>query len=126
VNVTSSDHARPGPTVIASTDLLPMVNGDDYPDGIIFTTHYEVIGVVLVCRVQVVHAGQRVAVGASMLGHLERLAYAPRIVVIRDELDGRELYYRQAGWFYDRSRHIVAAFERLDVIDFDTEPPTVP
>lgn len=105
------------PVVIASTDLLPMVNSADYTDGIIFATHYDVIADDQVCRMQVVHAGQRVAVGPGMFGRLERLPYAPHLVVIRDEIDGREIYYRQVGWFFDSCQHVIGAFERLDDVD---------
>lgn len=110
---------------IASTDLLPMVNPTDYTGTLVFQAHYEVIGDDQVRRMQILRADDRISVQPSTNNHLERLPYAPRVVVVRDEIDGREFYYRQAGWytlfglFGDR---VVCAFDRLDVTDLTDDP----
>jgi hypothetical protein len=105
--------------MIASTDMLPMVAPEDYQGTIISERHFEIIGDDRVFRVQILHADQHVSMLPEFMRHLEleRLPYAPCVVVIRDEIDGRELYYRQVGWYYTPDRHIVGAFERLTVLD---------
>jgi len=103
--------------VIASTDLLPMVEADDYTGSIVCRTHYDVIADDQVCRVQITAADDRVAMSPAFVQRLERLPYAPLLVVIRDEIDGRELYYRQVGWYYGSEGAVVCAFKRLHVAD---------
>lgn len=103
--------------VVAVAGMLPMVDGADYADVLTFMSHYEVIDDERVCRVQILSAGECVSVTAPVARHLERLPYAPHVVVVRDEVDGRELYYRQAGWYYGVGGDVICAFERLRVED---------
>lgn len=108
---------RPRAAVIASTDLLPMVEAHDYRGGIVCRSHYDVIADDQVCRVQILDADERVSMTPEFVHHVGRLPYSPRIVVLRDEIDGREIYYRQAGWYYGGNGSVVCAFERLHVTD---------
>lgn len=104
---------------IASTDLLPMVDPADYTGTLVFRAHYETIGDDQVRRVQILRADDRISVQPAANNHLERLPYAPRIVVVRDEVDGRELYYRQAGWYLLPGDRVVCAFDRLQITDLN-------
>lgn len=87
---------------IAAGYRLLMVDWDGYPGDIVCQQHVEEINGHQVYRVEIVRADERVKITEPMLSHLERLPYAPTVVVIRDELDGRRFYYRQTGWNYTR------------------------
>lgn len=107
----------PPAAVIASIDLLPMVDAADYTGTIVCRARFDLIADDQVQRVQIIAADERVAMTPEFVQHLERLPYAPRVVVIRDEIDGREFYYRQAGWYYGSLGSVICAFDRLDVTD---------
>lgn len=90
------------PEMVAAGYRLLMADWDDYPGDIICKQHVEEINGHQVRRVEILQADDRVKIAGPMLRRLERLPFAPSVVVICDELDGRQFYYRQVGWNYTR------------------------